>query len=146
MAGWQLIRKFTDTSPAAAGNAASGETALNCALYKWIRITAQITGGTGGTTQMVVQSKMAGDTWVEWASSAAVAAGVTTVYVFSPEATAVVSTVGITDDALTAYTPTLAAGTCVGGHPGDTVRLVWVAGVGTSAGDAQVVYLEGWRE
>lgn len=146
MGEWKLIRAFSDTSPAAAGVAASARTATGCDQYQWLRFTCIVIGGTGGTTDITVQTKLSDDLWADWARTAAVAATVTTKYTIAPEASTVISTIGTTNDALTAYTVVLAAGTCVGGHPGHTLRLVYTAGVGTSAGAAQVVYLHGWKE
>ena len=144
---WKEIRVFSGTSPAAAGVAASARTATDLRHYQWLRFTCIVTGGTGGATDITVQTKVHSDLWADWARTPAVAATVTTKYAIGPEATSVIPTIGTTDDALAGpYAVVLAAGTCVGGHPGDEIRLVYTAGAGTSAGAAQLVYLHGWSE
>jgi hypothetical protein len=147
MAGsWQTIGVFSDNSPAAAGVVASALTITGCKSYNWFRFVALVTGDAVGTVDITIQSKIIADTWVDWARTPTVAATVTTKYYIVPESSSVITTVGTTDDALTGpYTVVLAAGTCCGGHPGESLRAVYTAGAGTTTGAAQVVYVQGRR-
>ena len=138
---WTLLHKFTDTSPAAAGAAASTDTLTGVSKYSYLLFVAIVTGGTGGTTDITVESEIVPDVWVNWARTPAVAATVTTKYSIVPEATTIVTTTGTSTAAVPSIA--LAAGICIGGHPGDKLRLVYTAGAGTSAGAAQTVYVLG---
>jgi hypothetical protein len=45
----------------------------------------------------------------------------------------------------TGTSPVLAANTFLGGHPGNQVRALYVAGAGTAAGAAQSIEITAWR-
>jgi hypothetical protein len=142
---WQLIRVFSDTSPAAAGYAASASTATGVDQYKWVRAICIVTGGTGGTTDITIQSEVCSDVWEDWARTPAVAATTTAKYAITPTGLLGVIPIGTSAEAIAAAV-VLAVNTCVGGHPGHTLRLIYTAGAGTSAGAAQTTYLMGWRD
>lgn len=127
------------TSPTAAGTVAQAPV-VGLGPYKTMSLYAQLTGATGGTLDIYLQySPDGGTTWVDWGHFAQIAAG----------AAAINRALGFAKDVqqLTAQTvgtgtsPALAAGTFVGGDWGDRLRVVAVAGAGTSAGAAQVLLL-----
>lgn len=107
-------------------------------------IYAAIRGGTGGTLDIYLQmSPDMGTTWVDYAHFAQLADGaaaIKRVWTVSKSAqqTSIV-TVG------SGSSPALAANTIIGGEFGDRIRVVNVAGVGTSAGAAQAITIVGTR-
>jgi hypothetical protein len=108
-------------------------------------IDATIIGGTGGVVDAWLQRKIEGvDAWRDWIRFPQVAAATTKRY-----SVQVMSSTTIHDvsEGTTASpgTPTIAANTSVGGHPGDKVRLVVTAGAGTSAGATQTIRVSGWQ-
>jgi hypothetical protein len=140
---WKLIREISDTSPAAAGVAASARVATGLSKFDWLLFVCSVTGGTGGTTDITIQGELADDLWIEWARTNAQAATVSAVEAIVPESASIVTVTGVDDDALTAAGVTLATGVCIGGYPGDKVRAVYTAGAGTSAGATQTVRIFG---
>ena len=142
---WELIRVFSDTSPAAAGYAASARTATKVDDFKWVRAICIVTGGTGGTTDITIQSEICTDVWEDWGRTPAVAAATTAKYAITPVGALGVVQTGTSAETIAAAV-VLAVNTCVGGHPGHTLRLIYTAGAGTSAGAAQTTYLMGWRD
>ncbi len=139
-----------DTSPASASTAI-GDPCKGLLGYDWFTIDALLVGATGGTLNVYLQRKVASDAevtggvWVDWLSFAQLSAGAAAVrYSVHSGSSTTIQTVASGTDA-SAGTPALTAGTFVGGHPGDQVRAVYVAGASTSAGAAVKIYLTGWR-
>jgi hypothetical protein len=139
------ILSITGTSPAAAGTAAVGPTLSGLGRFRGFRIEALLVGATGGTLDVYIQRKVGPDLWTDWCHFTQLAAGAAAVrYALTCDhtnSTTVVTTTAGGTDATPAVA--LAAGTFVGGHPGDTVRVVCVAGASTSAGAALAVHFQG---
>lgn len=133
----------TGTSPSAASTAVLG-TFRGLTRWDAFTVVAELQGATGGTLNVYLQRKVADDVWSDWVSFTQLAGGAAAVkYAVCPALDNTIRVVGGGSDATPA--PVLAAGTCVGGHPGDTVRVVLVAGVGTSAGTTQTVRIYAQR-
>lgn len=137
------VFELTATSPAAPGSGI-GATVRGLDLFDEFMIDARLTGATGGVLDVYLQRKVADDVWVDWLHFAQVsaAAAAASFSVATDGKTAVsagqILAVAQGTDALPG-TPALAAGAFVGGHPGQAVRLVFVAGSGTTLGAAQTV-------
>jgi hypothetical protein len=136
---------FSETSPAAAGTATSVNPVTNQASflpngvagplgdYDAVDITADITGATGGTLDVYVQiSNDNGQNWYDVVHFAQATAGHAIASYQAPisnsTATTAPTVVGKN------LSPALTAGAVVNGAFGDRMRLVMVAGSGTSAG------------
>jgi hypothetical protein len=129
-------------SPTSAGTVVS-TSATGTASWRNIKVEVTLTGQTsggasiGGTLDAYVQCGASWTDWVHFAQVAASAAPVT--YTYVPALNDSITTVG------SGTSPALAAGTGAGGHPGGQVRLLFVAGSGTSASGAQVARVVGVR-
>ena len=130
---------LTFTSPAAAGPVAQAPV-LGLGAYESLSIFSTMQGATGGTLDIYIQySPDAGTTWVDYAHFPQIAAGagatsrVWNVAKDAPQAT--LTNVG------TGTSPSLAANSILGGDWGDRLRVLAVAGAGTSAGAAQTVLI-----
>ena len=141
---------ITGTSPASATSALVGAVMNGLQRYDWFTVDAIIIGGTGGTIDVTIQRKIgnlpngtAVDLWVDWLRFPQVAAATTTKFSVNVASTNDIYTVGMV--ATAAFTATLAADTSVGGHPGNSIRVVATAGAGTSAGAVQTVYVTMWN-
>jgi hypothetical protein len=131
---------ISDTSPAAAGTTVGGHVGM-LQNYDSLTIRATLTGATGGTLDVYLQTSVDGAEWVDYihfAQLADGAAAVTKAVVVSRagQQTAI-TTVG------TNASPALAANSVIGGDFGNQMRAVYVAGAGTSAGAAQVIRIKG---
>lgn len=142
----QYVYKFTETSPAAPGGAASsqvvtgsgpnvlaGVAQYNLDAATGLFVVAQLVGATGGPLDVYLQhSPDYGLTWVDYAHFTQLAAAAPAVkYQFAVSSSAQVLTpvtVGINN------APALAAGTVVGGAWGERFRLWMVAGALTTVG------------
>jgi hypothetical protein len=137
---------LSGTSPAAASTA-PGAYATGLAKYAGLRVEAQVIGATGGTLDVYLQRKVGPNLWVDWVHFAQLAAGASALlYSFT------IQNVSTATGALTAVTsggtdatPTSTGGTglIMNNHPGDFVRVVYVAGASTSAGAVIKVYITG---
>jgi hypothetical protein len=141
---------ISDTSPATASTAI-GSYAKGLLAYDWFTIDALLVGATGGTLDVYLQRQVAteaevtGEVWVDWLHFTQLAAGAAAVrYSVQSGSTSTIATVASATLA-SAGTPVLSAGSFIGGHPGDKVRAVYVAGASTSAGAAVKIYITGWR-
>lgn len=132
---------LSGTSPNAAATTA-GKSAGGLHKYNAIRVDATLTGATGGALDVYLQtSHDEGVSWNDFAHYAQLAggAGVAT-YSFTAARSAPVTSIVVTGrDA----TPALAANSVLGGEFGDRLRVLFVAGVGTSAGAGQTIYVSG---
>lgn len=136
-------QSVTATSPSAASTAVLG-TFHGLTRWEAFAVVAELQGATGGTLNVYLQRKITDDVWSDWVSFTQLASGGAAVkYAVCPALSNTIATVGGGSDATPA--PALAAGSCAGGHPGDTVRVVAVAGAGTSAGTSQTVRLVAQR-
>jgi hypothetical protein len=110
-------------------------------------VEAQLVGATGGTLDVWLQRKVGPNLWVDWVHFPQLAAGASAIrYSFAVKnaatatgALTAVTTVG-TDAA-----PAVGAGVglITNGHPGDFVRVVYVAGASTSAGALARIIITG---
>ena len=150
--------QFNETSPAtpSTGTASSVQvigapttapagvlTGVQLDGFGGLAIAADLVGATGGTLDVYIQtSPNGGTTWFDYAHFTQLTNGNAAVrYAFavSPSGLLTPSVVGIN------LTPALAAGVCIGGAWGDRMRLVFVAGTGTTAGAPVKVYVSGQR-
>lgn len=133
---------FSETSPAAPGTVASSQVVsgskgspgiLAGALDDFLAMSfvAQLVGATGGTLDVYVQySPNAGTTWVDYVHFTQLAAGAGAVTYTANTGAPTTTTTAVG----TGTAPALAAGTVTGGPWGDQMRLLMVAGAGTTAG------------
>lgn len=136
-------QSVTATSPASASTTILG-TFRGLSRWDSFTVVAELQGATGGTLNVYLQRKIADDVWSDWVSFTQLASGAAAVkYAVCPTASNTISTVGSGSDATPS--PALAAGSCAGGHPGDAVRVVAVAGAGTSGGTSQTVRIHAQR-
>lgn len=138
---------ITGTSPAAAGTALVGAALGGLGKFDLFKIDAVITQATGGVLDLCLQrlvSATAPGVWADWLHFTQLAAG-STVFKYSVNeaySATDIFTVGTMPTTLAGNEAiTLAAGKFVGGHPGDALRLVAVAGSSTSAGATQTIYI-----
>jgi hypothetical protein len=144
-----MIKTFTisETSPAAA-NTVVGATLRGLADFEFFRVDARLVGATGGNLNVYLQRKVREDVWADWLRFPQLAAADPavnyTLLAGNPTlSTAITTPVGIGSDAAPGVA--IAVNTFLGGHPGEAVRAVYVAGASTSAGAAVLIYLTCWR-
>jgi len=136
--GYTETFTITDSTPAEAGTAI-GSVVHGLARFHSITIYADLEGATDGTLDVYLQNEIAPGVWRDWVHFGQIAADAQAVSVVASAGFPLeggiptsMSEVG-TGDAGSA-TPALAAESIVGGHPGNSVRAVYVAGEGTTAG------------
>ena len=129
---------ITGTTPAAPGTAVVGAAITWLDRYDVVRIAADLAGATGGPLDVYLQtSPNGGANWYDYAHFTQLAAGAAATRFFVvPTPSNTISAVGKD------LVPALAANTCVGGHPGERMRVVAVAGALTTAGAVATVYVE----
>jgi hypothetical protein len=147
----RLLYTISDTSPAVASTALSAATLGGLEEYDWFTIDAALVGATGGTLDVYLQRQIAaaaevsGGVWADWLHFPQLSAGGAAVkYSAITGASTTITVVGNATDASGA-TPALAANTFIGGHPGNMLRAVYVAGTSTSAGAAVKIYVTAWK-
>lgn len=142
--GSERVFTISETSPAAASTVV-GAVVSGLADYPYVRIDAALVGATGGTLDVYLQRLIKPGAWTDWIHFAQLAAGAAAVR-YSAIASPGLSTTITTSNRGSDGTPSvsLAAATFLGGHPGNTVRAVYVAGASTSAGAAVVIDLIGF--
>lgn len=128
-----LLVAANQTSPSSATTvAATGVTGF--ALYDAITIVATVAGTTGGTLDVCVQHSPDGVTWYDYVHfPQALAAAASVIYAYPPVANDNIVVIGKDT------TPLLAAGSAAGGVWFDRLRVLFVAGAGTSVGAVQSV-------
>lgn len=145
---------FSETSPAAAGTAASSKPVSSAASYLaagiagplddalGIQITAVLVGSTGGTLDVYIQiSPDDGGHWFDAVHFAQLAGGAAAV-TYSTNISSISQPISAAPVVVgSALTPALAVATTVQGLGFNRMRLVMVAGTGTSAGAAVTVYV-----
>ena len=144
MAFSKLVGTFAITTANAAGTEVSATTLTGCSKFDRIMVVASLLGVTGGTLDVYLQREIATNVWTDWLHFAQLAAAAAAIrYACAGDPTLVVPVVvGVGTTAAPGVA--LAAGQCVGGHPGDKLRAVFVSGAGTAAGAAQTIYVSGW--
>jgi hypothetical protein len=138
------VTLFNGTSPASASTVAqTAVTGLDTYAYCWIY--SKIQGGTGGTLDVYLQtSPDAGTTWVDvghytqLAAAAPLAGSVVAFSKWGPTVSTAPTSTATTVNTVSG-TPVVAAGTFLPGVLGNALRVVFVAGTGTTAGTAQVI-------
>lgn len=136
----------TLTSPAAASTAVGATIFAGSTLNAdKLVIDATLVGGTGGTLDVYLQRKLASNSWADWIHFPQIAAGTTKRYSFmiTGEGASIVEVGGGSD---AAPGVALAANTAVNVIPGGDVRVVFVAGVGTSAGASNTIKITPYME
>lgn len=134
---------ITGTSPSSATTAVIGNFVGGLQIYDSLQIIAIIQGATGGTLDLYLQSSVDGSTWYDYAHYAQLAA--------AAASTTRTITVSRAQQQLTATaigsntSPALAANTFLGGDFGSRIRLLAVAGAGTSAGAVQTIKIAATR-
>lgn len=131
----------TDTSPASSGTVAS-TTAIfrGLARFDAFTIDAALQGATGDTLDVYLQREI-DSTWVDWMHFAQLADAASAIRY-------TVDSASVADGAIvvgSGTSPVLTAGKLSCAHPGDAVRVVFVAGASTSAGAAQTIKITGRR-
>jgi hypothetical protein len=148
---------FNETSPSAPGSAISSKPVTGCAApwlplgvagpiddYESIGVVAELMGATGGTLNVYLQnSGDQGLTWFDMIAWPTIAAGASVVYYSSPlsQSTTTTTTTIVGKGAL----PALVPGSVVNGAFSSRLRLVMVAGSGTTAGASVIVRLAAQR-
>lgn len=134
---------ITGTSPSSASTAIIGSPVGNLDDYSSLMVVAVIQGATGGTLDLYLQTSVDGSNWYDYAHFAqlsAAAAQITRAFTVSRHGQqTTITAIG------SGTSPALAAGTVIGGEFGTRMRLLAVAGAGTSAGATQTVYIIGTR-
>jgi hypothetical protein len=129
------------TSPSSASTVV-GNTVGGLQKLASIRVDADLTGATGGTLDVYLQtSHDEGSTWRDYAHFAQVAAGAAVAHFSFMAFRATGSSTIVATGSGTS--PALAANAVLGGDFGDRMRVVYVAGAGTSAGAAQTITVSG---
>jgi hypothetical protein len=136
------------TTPSSATTSVSTTNFTSVAKFESVDIIADLVGATGGTLDVYLQKKIdqAGTVkWVDWVHFAQLASGAAAIrHNISTNGNTVSATpvaVGVGTTASPGVA--LAAGTFAGGLPTDTVRIVAVGGVSTSAGAAIKITIVG---
>ncbi len=128
-------------TPSAAGTTVTTNVLRGLAKFQAIMFDIKIVGGTGGTLDVYLQKALDGNqtVWRDYVHFTQVAAGATAYYAASAVLSSSLAAVG------DGSSPALAANSIAPGHPGDAVRLVFVAGTGTSAAGSVDLYVTGWN-
>jgi hypothetical protein len=141
---------ITGTTPSSAGVKAIIGKQGGLGKFDSFVITAALVGATGGVLDISLQRRVTAPDavtplWSEYARfTQLTAGGAAVVYTLSSAqaATTPIVTSLWADDAQTGAL-TLTTNTCVGGHPGDAIRVVAISGASTSAGALVTVYVMG---
>jgi hypothetical protein len=139
-----LRQTIAATSPAAASTVALTPTASGLERCHSVTINALVRGATGGTLDVYVQtSHDDGATWIDLLHLPQLAAGAAVVRYVTHVARAASTSATVVVGSGTS--PALALNTLAGGSWGDSMRVLLVAGVSTSAGAAQSIEIVGHR-
>jgi hypothetical protein len=138
-----MLKKWTGTSPSTATTSISSTIITGLDAFESMKIVTVLQGGTGGTLDVYLQMSddPDGTVWIDYAHFTQLADGAaqqTRLYSVSRQTerlTAIQVAIG--------DTPALAAGTVLGGEFGAKMRVITVAGAGTSAGAPQTIYFIG---
>lgn len=137
------LKTITATSPAAASTVVHAVTFDGLEKYDWFTIDADLAGATGGTLDVYLQRKLASNVWRDWVHFPQLAAAAAAVkYSITSQPASAITVCGGGTDAAPGVA--LAVNTAMGGHPGQEVRIIFVAGVSTSAGAAQTIRVQCW--
>lgn len=138
---------ITGTTPNAPGTAIVGKQ-LGLGKYDSFIITASLVGATAGALDISLQRRITAPDagaplWSEYARFTQLAAGAAAVVYTLSSAQAPTTPLvnSIWSENAQSGALTLTTNTCVGGHPGDALRVVAIAGASTSAGALITVYI-----
>lgn len=135
---------LSQTSSATASTTTyGGANAVQNGLSRFDQFTfdADITGPTGGVMDVYLQHRVDAsvDVWHDWVALPQISAGASKKYTWT--AAPVNSSIGDVGGGTTASAPpTLTANTNIGGHPGDTIRIVTKTGSGVTVGGTVTLY------
>lgn len=130
------------TTPASASTAI-GTTIAGLERFDFFMIDADLVGATGGALDVYLQREIAPNVWRDWLHFPQLASGAAAVsYTVPTNGEADIYTVGTGTDSTAS--PALAADSFVGGHPGNRLRAVYVAGASTSAGADITIRINCW--
>ena len=138
---------LTANSQVTASSVAIGATAAGLLRFDSFTIDANIQGAVGGTLDVYLQREIADDLWADWLHFPQLTGGAAAIQYSVKSGSD--KTIHVVEQGTTssAGTPALAANTFVGGHPGNKVRTVFVAGTGvTGPAKEQVVKITGWQD
>ncbi len=134
----------TQTTSYATANAAGTTVGTQFAsgLSRFDHLTAYVTivGGTGGTTDVTLQTSPDGTNWYDWGRTEDVAAGATDAFKITGSLDNKVTKVG------KGNTPVIAKGSVAAGSFGDRMRAITIRGTGASAAGSVAIELEGTFE
>jgi len=139
MAGIE-IRDLSGTSPATASTAAGAVIANGLDQFDWFTVDAVLTGATGGALDVYLQRDVNG-TWVDWLHFTQLAAGAAAVRTTIDSQSIENGPIAVGSGT----SPILTAGKFSCMHPGEKVRVLYVAGASTSAGATQTIIITGWK-
>jgi len=143
----ETAQTITATSPAAASTVVHATTFKGDMLRRAEKlvIDAALLGGTGGTLDVYLQRKLASNEWVDWVHFPQVTAATAKKYTatITGDGASLVEVGGGTD---AVPGVALAANTAVNVIPGDEVRIIFVAGVGTAAGASNKITITPYSE
>jgi hypothetical protein len=132
---------ITATSPASASTVAATPIAYGLDELDSITIIGELVGATGGTLDVYLQTSYDGTTYYDFAHFTQLADGGAAVkyawHVSRVSERTTITTLG------SGTTPVLTAGVIMAGGWGNQMRVLFVAGAGTSAGAAQTVRILG---
>ena len=132
------------TAGASGGTTIEPETFKALERYEEVQVVAQLRGVSSDTLDVYLQRKVADNVWADWCHFPQIASGAAVkTYSVTMASNNGAVLVGSGTDASPGQA--LAANTYVGGHPGDELRIVSVAGASTSASADQDIYLIGYR-
>lgn len=139
------VHSIGGTSPSSATTSAGTKIAGSLEACESLTIVATLTGATGGTLDVYLQTSFdQGTTWYDFAHFAQVAGAAAAITKHWHVGRQVQSATGATTIG-SGTSPALAANTILGGGWGDMMRVVYTAGAGTSAGAAQSILVIGHR-
>lgn len=141
MSSRQTSREIAGNAPSSATSASVGE-ADGLQDTPVLGVTAKIAGNTGGVLDVYIQRwDVALGEWIDWAHFPQISAGAAAAryFIAAPAQAVTIQTVGADSS------PSIAANSCVGGHPGNKVRVWAVSGASTTAGGAIEVSFQGLR-
>lgn len=140
MSARQVSQTVSGTAPSSASSAIVDSEITGLSICPIVAVTASLTGNTGGTLDVYIQRWDVGlGAWIDWARFPQLASGAAEIKYTTPAPAQSTTITEVGEDA----TPAIAANTCVGGHPGDKVRVWAVSGTSTTAGGAVVVSFQG---
>ncbi len=145
------LMKATLATPAAPGTAlgsmANGGAVSGLEMFDMLTFDVKIVGGTGGTTDVYLQKLIADasgtNVWADFVHFTQVTTGATSVQTAATQDNQQATPAANWGTDGSAGTPALAANSIAPGYPGSTLRLVAVAGTGTTVAGSVTLYITG---